>query len=93
MLSDLKTDFISIMTPLAKVQANSTGSSVEQQPPTTMLTKALNAFDTYACHLSVSHALKFKRSLAMPNNAEMFLQYNDAERQEHIQNILDDEMF
>ena len=90
MLSDLKTDFITIMTPIAKAQAILMGSSGEQQAPTTMLTKALNVFDTYACQLSVSNALKFKRSLAMPNCAEMFLQYNDAERQEHIQYVLDD---
>ena len=43
----------------------------------------------YACHLSVANALKFKRSLALPNCAEMFLQFYDAERQEQIQDVLE----
>ena len=50
---------------------------------------ALNAFDVYACQLSLSNALQFKRLLALPNCAEMFLQFNDAERQEQIQDVLE----
>lgn len=89
MLSDLKTDFITMMTPIAKAQAKAMSNNGEEQAQTSVLTMALNAFDEYACHLSVANALKFKRSLALPNCAEMFLQFNDAERQEQIQDVLE----
>lgn len=54
-----------------------------------ILRQALNAFDKYASHLSASDALKFKKSLTLPDAAEMSLQYNDAERQEQIQEVLE----
>ena len=61
-------------------------------PPTSVLTRALIVFDSYAMNLSVPQALKFKRSLTVPYSAEMFLQYSDAERQEHIQDVLDNSL-
>lgn len=61
-------------------------------PPTSVLTRALIVFDSYAMNLSVTQALKFKRSLTVPYSAEMFLQYSDAERQEHIQDVLDNSL-
>ena len=54
-----------------------------------ILTRALNAFDIYASNLSIDNALKFKRSLSLSNAAEMFLQFNDAEKQGHIQEVLE----
>ena len=76
----MESDFLYLMTP----QKND-----EIIPSTYMLTRALILFDSYAMNLSVPHALKFKRSLAAPYSAEMFLQFCDAERQEHIQDVLD----
>ena len=76
----MKSDFLSLITPQ---------KSDEVIPPTSVLTQALILFDSYAVNLSVPHALKFKRSLTLPYSAEMFLQYSDAERQEHIQDMLD----
>ena len=78
-----------MMTPIAKAQATAMSNSGEERAHTSLLTRALNAFDVYACQLSVSNALKFKRSLALPNCAELFLQFYDAERQEQIQDVLE----
>lgn len=78
-----------MMTPIAKAQARTMSNSGEVETHTSILTKALNVFDAYSHHLSVSNALKFKKSLALPNCVELFLQYNDAERQELIQDVLE----
>ena len=88
-LSELKSGFISIMTPISTAQVLPTPNRNESPVSMSVLTQALNAFDTYASHLSVANALKFKKSLSLPNAAEMFLQYNDAERQEQIQEVLE----
>ena len=80
---------MSIMTPTTNAQAFPTPNRIESPVTMSVLTRALNAFDTYASDLSVANALKFKKSLSLPNAAEMFLQYNDAERQEQIQEVLE----
>lgn len=83
MLNELKTDFMSMLSP--------TANKAETQTPMSMLTRALNAFDKYASGLPISHALKFKKSLSLENNAELFLQYNDEVRQETINDFLENE--
>ena len=72
------------MTPPANPPVNNV-----QTPVVSTLTQALNLFDTYASLLSVRDSLKFKKSLKVPDAAEMFLQYNDEERMEHIREILE----
>lgn len=61
---------------------------VEAVAPTSMLTRALNAYDTFAFNFTVAESLKFKRSLALPNCAEMFLQYSDEEKMMYIREVL-----
>ena len=80
---------MSIMTPISNGQGLTIRNRNELPVPMSILTQALNAFDKYAPHLSASDALKFKKSLTLPNAAEMFLKYNDAERQEQIQEVLE----
>ena len=88
-LSELKSGFMSIMTPVSNGPGSNNTNRNNSPVSMSILTRALNAFDTYASNLSVANALKFKRSLSLPNAAEMFLQFNDAERQEHIQEVLE----
>ena len=57
MLTDLKTDFITTMTPIAKAQARTMSNSGKEKIHTSILTKALNVFDAYSHHLSVSVSL------------------------------------
>lgn len=79
----MKADFFSLLTPPAIAHVIR-----EVMPaPVSNLTQALNVFDACAPSLSVRDALKFRRSLKLPDTAEMFLHYSDAERQEQIHEV------
>lgn len=82
LIDGLRSNLLSMVTPAMKPQKE---APVQQS----ILTRALNAFDFYSESLTTAQALKFKRSLRLPDAAEMFLQFNDEERQEQIQDILE----